>query len=243
MIGFLPAVVAGEWQGAALCVKLSVCWSARGTSYNPLRSIRRDVQAVERGNRGVVNGGGRQLLPFLSLVFCNVPSLNSHSGFSSCCERMWRLHLDERHAAFFSRHINDSKLMKTCTWKLLFHVLLNWYHCVTPRLVPWNISLLFTHARPLVTVRANQRLRWKQHQTTEVCRCCFQYLVSVQRADKPEWVRWRQTITPTLGWCKETFTDAEPVSRERCSFGHNYTSNSSLRPVWAYMKDRLKHYE
>lgn len=29
----------------------------------------------------------------------------------------------------------------------------------TPHLVPWNISLLFTHARPLVTVRANQRLR------------------------------------------------------------------------------------
>lgn len=101
---------------------------------------------------------------------------------------MWRLHLDERHAAFFSRHINDSKLMKTCTWKLLFHVHLNWYRCVT-RLVPWNICLLFTHARPLVTVRANQRLRWKQHQTTEVCRCCFQYLVSVQRADKPEWVQ------------------------------------------------------
>lgn len=81
MIGFLPAVVAGEWQGAALCVKLSVCWSARGTSYNPLRSIRGDVQAVERGNRGVVNGGGRQLLPFLSLVFCNLPSLYSHAGF------------------------------------------------------------------------------------------------------------------------------------------------------------------
>lgn len=39
---------------------------------------------------------------------------------------------------------------------------------------------------------------------------------------------------------------AEPVSRERCSFGLNYTPaqlNSSLRPVWAYMKDRLKHYE
>lgn len=39
---------------------------------------------------------------------------------------------------------------------------------------------------------------------------------------------------------------AEPVSPERCSFGHNYTPaqlNSSLRPAWAYMKDRLKHYE
>lgn len=120
---------------------------------------------------------------------------------------MWWLHLDKLHAAFFSRRINDSKLMKSCTWKLLFHVLLNWYRCVTPRLVPWNICLLFTHARPLVTVRANQRLRWKQHQTTEGPRCIFQYWVSVQRADKPEWVRWRQAITPTLGWCKETFTD------------------------------------
>lgn len=39
---------------------------------------------------------------------------------------------------------------------------------------------------------------------------------------------------------------AEPVSPERCSFGLNYTPaqlNSSLRPAWAYMKDRLKHYE
>lgn len=86
-MGFLPAVVAGEWQGAALCVKLSVCWSARGTSYNPLRSIRREVQAVERGNRGLVNGGGRQLLPFLSLVFCNLPSSNSHAGFPPAVNR------------------------------------------------------------------------------------------------------------------------------------------------------------
>lgn len=61
IIGFLPTVLAGEWQGFDT-VYACVCARARGSvwrvmsreSYSPLRSIRRDLQSFKHGEGGAV---------------------------------------------------------------------------------------------------------------------------------------------------------------------------------------------
>lgn len=51
IIGFLPNVLAGEWQGCqVLC--MCACWGWRG-SWKPLFSIRRDLHAAKQGIWGV----------------------------------------------------------------------------------------------------------------------------------------------------------------------------------------------